>query len=47
MRALVPRSRRFLSWGIVPGTRRRFDFATRLAGVLETGLVGRGLRFAS
>lgn len=32
-----------LSWGIVPGTRRRFDFATRWPGVLETGLVGRGL----
>ncbi len=31
-----------LSWGIVPGTRRRFDFATRWPGVLEAGLVARG-----
>ena len=32
-----------LSWGIVPGTRRRFDFATRWPGVLEAGLAARSL----
>jgi len=31
-----------LSWGIVPGTRRRLPFAERWPGVLEAGLAGRG-----
>jgi lysophospholipase L1-like esterase len=32
-----------LTWGIVPDTRRRLAFAARWPGVLESGLVERGL----
>jgi lysophospholipase L1-like esterase len=32
-----------LTWGIVPGTRRRLPFAGRWPGVLESGLLARGL----
>ena len=39
--------RQFLSWGIVPGTCQHPISRPALAGVPETGLVGRGLEFAS
>lgn len=31
-----------LSWGIIPGTRRRFEFAMRWPGVMESALFDRG-----
>ena len=31
-----------LSWGIIPGTRRRLEFTERWPGVLELALLGRG-----
>ena len=33
-----------LSWGIVPGTRRRLDFSERWPGILEAELLGSGAR---
>jgi lysophospholipase L1-like esterase len=33
-----------LSWGIIPGTRRRLDFGARWPGVLESELAARGRR---
>ena len=33
-----------LSWGIIPNTRERLPFAQRWPGVLEAGLIARGLR---
>lgn len=34
-----------LSWGIVPGSRKRFGFAERWPGILEAKLNGTGLHF--